>query len=1075
MKHFISLIYLCVFTLPLHAQQTNSRNYIIKRTYKQAGANADDVSKAVTQVQYFDGLGRPIQTVTVGQSPSGHDFVEPVEYDAAGRVVKKYLPYVVSGNGAYQSNSFADAQAWYTANTADLQPADLGRPYLENVYEPAPTSRISGQRAQGNKSAASVVKYKVNSANQVNRYDYDPTANTIVQVGQYAAGTLTYTNTTDEQGNVTNEFVDMLGQTICRQVLTASGTLSTYYVFDDLGLLRAVLQPNYQDLASLTDNAFTYDYDDRGRMTVKRIPGGGVTELVYDQYDRLALSRDPNQLARGVWAFTKYDALDRPVASGEIASALTRVNWSVVVDANTQHHEERSNGVTAGYTLDKTAPKNATEANLLTITFYDDYAFSKGPYFAFDNLLIPSFNPNVRGQVTGSRIRMLPGSGGVGGFLTNVVYYDQEYRPIQTAKDLHDLGPGVYERHSKIYKYDLAPVLEFEEVIQWHTPPSGYLYGRHFEYDHADRLLSLAEEVGTPLGPISDFTASYRYNALGNLQNKWLCHVKDDKYRVRSDYNYNIRGWLTEGKSVYKKTVVDPDMSFFGFELSYASGGTYTNGNVSQMQWKNKNEVSYTKGLNFSYDGANRLIGSAGLSGYTDVENGITYDKNGNIKTLTRAGSVADNLTYSYTGNKLTSITDISGSNLGIKTGVSNYSYDANGNMLTDGNRGATISYNYLNLPKIVAVNTKTQTYDYDATGIKHKYVADTVTIKYEGVFEYRTVGAVNSLSRIALTEGQAILNGDVPKFDYYLKDHLNNVRVVFNDLGKIVQRTDYYPFGLEIDRNNPVQTPGARNGVNRYLFNGIEKQPETGIYQARFRGIDPALGRWMQIDPKPDQSMSPYTAMNNNPIRFTDPLGDTAIVNNRGVILKQYGGDNVIYQQGRKGKLTQIGEFGKSVNLNGILPNIMKDNKRAAKMMGALGFANAVRPGGKWDYKNAEAQKRNIFGAIARFDDKTKAVTSFIFGNLKFHEGGADVGNFNYGYTGRYVGNNGYSPVTLWAAAGLLQIGKDLLKREFYKATEEFGSIAPRMYTPFGDENDDFIWTTTGMIRADNEQKNNN
>jgi hypothetical protein len=215
--------------------------------------------------------------------------------------------------------------------------------------------------------------------------------------------------------------------------------------------------------------------------------------------------------------------------------------------------------------------------------------------------------------------------------------------------------------------------------------------------------------------------------------------------------------------------------------------------------------------------------------------------------------------------------------------------------------------------------------------------------------------------------------------------------------------------------------------------------------------------------------------SMNNNPVRFTDPLGDTTIVNNRGIVQKQYGGDNIIYQQRRQGKIAQIGEFGKSIDLSKILPNIIKDNKNAAKMMGALGFANAVHPGGKWDYKDANAQKGNIFGALAKFDKANETRTSFTAGKLNFIEGGPDLGNYNYGYTDRYVGGYGYNPITLWTAGGILQSGKDLIQRNFGKAFGEFSAMSPMMRPPFGDEPDDFIWTTTGMIHADNEKKGNN
>ena len=132
-------------------------------------------------------------------------------------------------------------------------------------------------------------------------------------------------------------------------------------------------------------------------------------------------------------------------------------------------------------------------------------------------------------------------------------------------------------------------------------------------------------------------------------------------------------------------------------------------------------------GYGYTYDALNRLkTGNyrkpAATVPVDNYNESLTYDKNGNIQNLQRrggfdhpisAGMVIDHLTTRYENNgksnQLLRVTDATNSSQGFSNGTSgtqnDYTYDANGNMITDKNKIITgITYNHLNLPTQIQI-----------------------------------------------------------------------------------------------------------------------------------------------------------------------------------------------------------------------------------------------------------------------------------------------------------------------------------------------------------------------------------
>jgi RHS repeat-associated protein len=68
-----------------------------------------------------------------------------------------------------------------------------------------------------------------------------------------------------------------------------------------------------------------------------------------------------------------------------------------------------------------------------------------------------------------------------------------------------------------------------------------------------------------------------------------------------------------------------------------------------------------------------------------------------------------------------------------------------------------------------------------------------------------------------------------------------------------------------------------------QYKYNGKEWQDELGLnfYDYGARNCDPALGRWMNIDPLAEKHPynNPYMYVNNNPLIYADPDGQDGVI----------------------------------------------------------------------------------------------------------------------------------------------------------------------------------------------------
>jgi len=284
----------------------------------------------------------------------------------------------------------------------------------------------------------------------------------------------------------------------------------------------------------------------------------------------------------------------------------------------------------------------------------------------------------------------------------------------------------------------------------------------------------------------------------------------------------------------------------------YQNGGANNRRIQRTTVWHNQ---SYNE--TYSYDHLDRLTSASAGSIFS---RSYSYDVYGNITSVLGSGGPHPSYSLSYNGNR-----------------VNGWSYDASGNLLSDGAN----SYSYNAVGQITSSSNGNSSYGYDGDSKRVKKTENGVTTYYIRSENLGMVlGEVNSSGTVTRSYlpgiGGAMAVSSGGSVYWLHRDIRGSGRAMTSKTGAVQWRAEYDPFGQVLSEMATV--------ANSKKFTGYERDNNssaTGLdysmfryhssYWGRFQTPDPFGGSYDLTDP---QSFNRYSYVENDPANFVDPLG---------------------------------------------------------------------------------------------------------------------------------------------------------------------------------------------------------
>ena len=650
-------------------------------------------------------------------------------------------------------------------------------------------------------------------------------------VGSGVQTTASYTYNTQHRPIT---YTDAAGQ-LTQYVYNAAGELTQLslptglvwkFVYDGFGRLTTITNPNGKTQASYVYDMFdrvmsatdsegyklTYAYDAADRLTKISYPDTTTQTYTYSNLDLVSATDRQGQVTKYA-----YDADRRLVAMTDALGNVTRyaywengkiksltdpkgnvTSWSVDLEGR-PIGKQYADGSKVTYGYDESGRPSLIRDALGQVKQYAYTVDDRVSAISYNYTVNPTPNTGFTYDPSFPRIAsMIDGTG-----TTNYVYVPSG--SLGALKLQSETGPEGSIR----YGYD-ALGRTTDRVVS--------AAAEEFAYDSLNRMIGHSDLLG-------HFTSSY-LGQTGQILNRLQTTTTD--YPAHTAWSY-----LANSADRRLSGVSNTGMRAFSFTTTVDDLITKTV-ETGPATW------------NYAYDKDNRLS-SASYS--TGLQFGVTLDADSNVSALKQA-STTTNYTYNKV-NELTNATAVSA----VK-----FTYDANGNMLSDGQR--TYSYDAENrLIAIVYSSTHASTrFAYDGRSRRVSITETSGSTSAKTNYQWCssiicrefTTGAAST--RNYFDEGETLPASGA--LLYYGPDQLSSPRnfAVFNIAAKTatVGALDFDPFG------NALTSPAAP--LPDFRFAGMFYHANSGLYLTQYRAYDPTIDRWLTRDPLGEELGRPGT-----------------------------------------------------------------------------------------------------------------------------------------------------------------------------------------------------------------------